>query len=74
MESVSRYTVPQEAVSAKEETEASKEANKCGICTSREANAAMLACGHVLCDSCASDCRPKCPFCRKNSNFMRLYR
>ena len=65
----------QEAMSFKEEIEAGKEASKCRICTSQEADAAMKACGHVLCVSCASSCRGSCPFCRvfSSAGFLRLY-
>ncbi|KAK9798935.1 hypothetical protein WJX73_003884 [Symbiochloris irregularis] len=63
-----------DVMAARAEAEAGADAAKCKICLAQDANAAMIACGHMLCASCAGSCRQSCPFCRKASNFVKLFR
>eukprot|EP00884_Botryococcus_braunii_P020230 jgi/Botrbrau1/6891/Bobra.67_3s0010.1 len=56
------------------EAEKAKDASRCKVCLENEAEAAMTACGHMLCPTCAANVHGRCPFCRKVSGFTRLYR
>lgn len=51
-----------------------KEENLCKVCRESEADTAFIECGHVLCASCAPNMRSRCPFCRRYTDFIRLYR
>ena len=59
------------------EMEESSEGWKCRICLTRDVDAVMSPCGHLMCWPCASSAtaqRPACPFCRKNGRATRVYR
>jgi pSer/pThr/pTyr-binding forkhead associated (FHA) protein len=46
----------------------------CKICFSRDGDAALYPCGHVLCDYCAHRCS-NCPVCRREiQEIVKLYR
>ena len=64
----------QDLLAVRAEADAGREAAKCKICLAQDADAAMTACGHMLCAACAGSCRQSCPFCRKHSNFVKLFR
>ncbi|BDA49098.1 probable E3 ubiquitin-protein ligase BRE1 [Coccomyxa sp. Obi] len=62
------------AMSAMKEVEALREASRCRICLTADVDAALTACGHMLCLNCSSGCHQRCPFCRRHPPIIRLYK
>ncbi len=63
------------ASGAATEAEQMKISWQCRICLSKEVNTAMSACGHLLCADCAASLpRRACPFCRKGSGYVKLFK
>lgn len=67
---VSLLQIPQ----VKKEMKKVSEDIACKICFSRDGDAALYPCGHVLCDYCAHRCQ-NCPVCRREiQEIVTLYR
>ena len=64
----------QEVDASAEEREAAATDWQCRVCLAQECNAVMVACGHVLCATCAAEVNQRCPFCRKPSAFRAIFR
>lgn len=64
----------QELEGTVEDLEHARSAGQCRVCLADEFNVVMVACGHVLCASCAQEVQQRCPFCRKPSPVRALYR
>ncbi len=56
------------------ERDAAKTAWQCRVCLSRECDAVMVGCGHLLCAQCGEAVRQRCPFCRKASAIKKIYK
>lgn len=64
----------QEAAAHNEEAEQLRSGWTCRICLTRQVDAVMSVCGHVLCGDCARGITGRCPFCRKASGITKLYK
>lgn len=64
----------QAVATATGDADAVRSAWQCRICLAKEVDTAYTACGHLLCHQCTSSVGGRCPFCRKISQAVRVFK